>query len=328
MAKLKGELDVQGRKRKNQALQVLASKEDMINGMTRSAAKKYLKELGVSDETIKKMSHKDVKESVNEETAAEKFARTNAEAKQMSMDKQKANLEAQKKPTNTTGTVKCAHCGMANPAGTPTCKGCGSALPSVAKEEKKEDDKKIISEAVNSNTTFCKNCGVEYRNNKNDRDNKCPRCGKKNINMPKEMVKEDMTTDKINSVGAAEGQLKAKNVMWDKTETLGNKTVWKKGGAIVGVYDPSWGTVKTGEDLLAIKEQLNQKASITNAPVLIAKLKKAGSKTYGKNDPMYKELIAAGGKDMEYFDEFKTLARKMGVNCGMNQNREFVCMVK
>ena len=73
----------------------------------------------------------------------------------------------------------------------------------------------------------------------------CPSCSKKEDKKVNEEI-----TQKVNGVPAAEGFLKAKKIEWDSTTKDGNKNVWKKGNAIVAAYDPSWGTVRTGEDLL------------------------------------------------------------------------------
>lgn len=75
----------------------------------------------------------------------------------------------------------------------------------------------------------------------------CKKCG--NVSKIKNL-KEEEIKDKINSVDMAQGALKAKNINWNKTEKVGNKTVWKNGDTIVGAWDPSWGTIRTGEDLL------------------------------------------------------------------------------
>lgn len=236
------DLGPQGIKKKNLALQVLASKEDMLNGLTKTAAKKYLKEIGVSDETINKLTYvspkkeKKVKEEsvLNEESAAEKFARVNAGEKAISQDRMKINLAKRgyKNPDE-----KCPECGALNK--NCTCKDKKLATPTGSLSDRIANH--MVKESKKSEKSEC-TCGHKF-----DGD-VCPKCG-----MPKtakKKVNEMELTSKVNSVGAAEGALKARNITWDKKETVGKSTVWKKGGAIVGAFDPSWGMVKTGEDLL------------------------------------------------------------------------------
>lgn len=97
---------------------------------------------------------------------------------------------------------------------------------------------------------------------------KCPRCGEKNEKSDKKCLacganlnpgrpdddmknlKEEEIKTGVNSIESAQNMLKAKKINFDKTEKVGDKTVFKSGDTIVGAWHPSWGTVRTGEDLL------------------------------------------------------------------------------
>ena len=94
---------------------------------------------------------------------------------------------------------------------------------------------------------------------------KCPRCGEKNTTgekkclacdtkltqpMPKDDLREEEIKTGVNSIESAQNMLKAKKIEFNKTEKVGDKTVFKQGDTIVGAWHPSWGTVRTGEDLV------------------------------------------------------------------------------
>jgi hypothetical protein len=63
-----------------------------------------------------------------------------------------------------------------------------------------------------------------------------------------ESLKEEMF-NKINSVESAQSLLKAKKINFNKTEKVGNITVFKQDDVVVGEWNPSWGNIRTGKDL-------------------------------------------------------------------------------
>ena len=103
---------------------------------------------------------------------------------------------------------------------------------------------------------------------KKDSSVKCPRCGEKNEKSDKKCLacgsklntsvadddmkglKEEEIKTGVNSIESAQNMLRAKKINFDKTEKVGDKTIFKQGTTIVGAWHPSWGTVRTGEDLL------------------------------------------------------------------------------
>ncbi len=178
------------------AMQTLNVGDDVATGMTKERAKKFLKDIGLSDKKI-------------------------------------AELEGKKKPK------------VEEAAMMPVSS--DSYLQQDEKDEKKKKKKSCgcneqeINESLNE--CDCQKCD----------DEKHKKCGKPNKKAKKKKEIEDMTeevNDKINSVDSAQNALKAKNLQWDKVEKMGNKTIWRKGGMVVGAFDPSWGTVRTGEDIL------------------------------------------------------------------------------
>jgi hypothetical protein len=79
---------------------------------------------------------------------------------------------------------------------------------------------------------------------KDKKKKKCNKC-EKEIELKEEEVKTG-----VNSLESAQQFLQAKKIGFNKTEKVGDKTVFKQGDTIVGAWHPSWGTVKTGENLL------------------------------------------------------------------------------
>lgn len=187
-------LNERDKHKRNLAMQTLNIGDDISSKMSKKDAKKFLKDLGFSDEKIAEIEGKGkgIKESsLNEEHIIKGVS-----------DIKHAQEILKKKNILFNG----------------------------------------IKNSDNGNKEF-------YYGVKNDKGTKNLRIGYFNPNKKELVITEEIQV-KINSPQAAEGQLRAKNLQWNKVEKEGTKTVWKKDNVVVGAFDPSWGTVRTGEDLL------------------------------------------------------------------------------
>jgi len=124
-------------------------------------------------------------------------------------------------------------------------KDIGLSDDAIENIENKGKKKEKVEESSLNEECDCEKCDKEKHSKCNKPSKKC----KKHDNKA-DMMGEEEIRDKINTVGSAQELLRAKKINFDKTEKIGNKTVFKQGTTIVGTWDPSWGTVRTGEDLM------------------------------------------------------------------------------
>lgn len=210
------------------------------NKTEKEAAKKFLKDIGLSDESIEKIEGK--KKTKVEESLPGYPIGSLGGSTGKSIDKNKVKQIEDEKKKNWK-FVKNLPDGMMEIKieGGPDIGYIHADKVTVGKDGVvtwKKNIKESLDEACD-----CQKCSPEKHAKCNKPTKKC----KKNMD---DVVKEEMIADKINSVDSAQKALQAKKINWTKTEKIGNKTIWKSGDAIVGAWDPSWGTIRTGEDLL------------------------------------------------------------------------------
>lgn len=244
-------LDERQKAKKYWAVNTLGLEEATLE--EKNQAKKFLKDIGISDETVeklekggkkkKKKEEEKVEESLDEVVILKGDARRNALTKKLF--------------------------------------GKNDYYKLTPEEKKKVDNANVDKKVSHGFDEFkCANCGKKYIGSIQDPDNQCSSCAKKGLqresctglnecncqkcaddkhakcNKPTKKSKknefgleEEEIKDKINSPEAGEAFLKAKGINWDSVDVLPTGKVWKKNKQIVGAWDRSWGTVKTGNDV-------------------------------------------------------------------------------